>query len=163
MGILQRLRVSTRMQLLVGITLVGLICLCLTALFEIRSTMLEDRKEKVRNLTEVAVATLTYYQQQAQSGKLTDEEAKQAAKGALRGIRFGQNDYFFIYYSNGVNFMHPAKPEFEGKNKRDVKPGADVQQGTPGGRRAGRRLCGIPLSPGRPYQSGTQAGLWGAL
>ncbi|QWT47674.1 methyl-accepting chemotaxis protein [Azospira inquinata] len=118
---LQRLRVSTRMQLLVGTTLLGLICLCVTALFEIRSTMIVDRKEKVRNLVEVAVGTLAHYQQQVQGGQLTEEGAKQAAKAALRGIRFGDKDYFFIYYGDGVNFLLPTKPEFEGKNKLDLK------------------------------------------
>ncbi len=121
MAMLQRLRVSTRMQLLVGITLLGLICLCLTALFEIRNTMIEDRKEKIRNLVEVAVGTLSHYQQQAQAGQLTEDGAKQAAKAALRDIRFGEKDYFFIYYGDGVNFLLPTKPEFEGKNKRDLK------------------------------------------
>ena len=53
MGILSKLRLSSRMQLLVGLTLVGLLLLCITALFQLKHTMLEDRMQKTRNLVEV--------------------------------------------------------------------------------------------------------------
>lgn len=39
---LNSLRVSTRMQLLLGLTLVGLLILCVTALFHIKLAMQED-------------------------------------------------------------------------------------------------------------------------
>ena len=44
------LRVSTRMQILVGLTLLGLVVLCLTALFQLKDSMMEDRKQTTRNL-----------------------------------------------------------------------------------------------------------------
>lgn len=46
MTIFEKLRVSTRMQLLVGLTLIGLLALCFTALLQLKSVMLEDRKQK---------------------------------------------------------------------------------------------------------------------
>ena len=44
MGALARTKLSTRMQLLVGLTLIGLLVLCVTALFQLKETMLDDRK-----------------------------------------------------------------------------------------------------------------------
>ena len=41
MGALARTKLSTRMQLLVGLTLVGLLVLCVTALFQLKETMLK--------------------------------------------------------------------------------------------------------------------------
>ena len=86
-------RVSTRMQLLIGLTLAGLLILCIIALMQFRDGMLEDRKEKTKNLVEVSMGVLEYHQKLAQSGKLSDDEAKQAAKESLRNVRFGANDY----------------------------------------------------------------------
>ncbi len=114
-------RVSTRMQLLIGLTLVGLLILCIVALLQLRGGMLEDRKEKTKNLIEVSMGILEYHQKLAQSGKLSDEEAKQAAKESLRNVRFGANDYYFILDTNHVYVLLPPRAEFEGQNKGDMK------------------------------------------
>ena len=58
-------RVSTRMQLLIGLTLVGLLILCIVALLQLRGGMLEDRKEKTKNLIEVSMGILEYHQKLA--------------------------------------------------------------------------------------------------
>ena len=114
-------RVSTRMQLLIGLTLAGLLILCIIALMQFRDGMLEDRKEKTKNLVEVSMGVLEYHQKLAQSGKLSDDEAKQAAKESLRNVRFGANDYYFILDTNHVYVLLPPRVEFEGQNKGDMK------------------------------------------
>jgi methyl-accepting chemotaxis protein len=43
-------------------------------------------------------------------------ENKAQAADILRAMRFADDGYFFIYDSNGINKMHPMKPELEGKN-----------------------------------------------
>ena len=58
MGALARTKLSTRMQLLVGLTLIGLLVLCVTALFQLKETMLDDRKEKVHNIVEIGLGIL---------------------------------------------------------------------------------------------------------
>ncbi len=115
------LRVSTRIQLLVGLTLAGLLCLCLTALFQLKTTMLEDRKDKLKSQVESAVSVLKHFHTQATDGKLSEEDARRAAREALRGVRYSGNEYFFIYSMEGLTFMHPIKPDFEGQSKWDLK------------------------------------------
>ena len=65
-------RVSTRMQLLIGLTLAGLLVLCAIALLQLRGSMLEDRKEKTRNLVEVGLAVLDHHYQQVRTGAMTE-------------------------------------------------------------------------------------------
>lgn len=114
-------RISTRMQSLIGLALLGLLALCLTALFQLKSAMLEDRKEKTRNLVEIGLGVLTHHQKLAASGKMTDDEAKKAAKETLRGIRYGSNDYYFIVDTDHNYVLLPPKPEGEGQNRADMK------------------------------------------
>lgn len=52
MYFLTSLRVATRIQLLIALTLIGLLTLCFTALLQLKACMLDDRKEKTRNLVE---------------------------------------------------------------------------------------------------------------
>jgi methyl-accepting chemotaxis protein len=118
---LNSMRVATRMQLLVGLALFGLIVLCITALLQLKSTMLEDRKQKTKNLVETAMGVVAHFHQLAQEGKLSDEEARKAAKESLRNVRYGNKDYYFIIGTDHVYVLLPPKPEFEGQNKQDLK------------------------------------------
>ena len=54
-------RVATRMQLLVGLTLIGLLVLCFSALIQLKHSMLEDRKQKTQNLVEVGLGILAHH------------------------------------------------------------------------------------------------------
>ncbi len=115
------LRVSTRMLLLVGLTLAGLLVLCFTALLQLKSSMLEDRKQKTQNLVEVGVGILTHHQKLAADGKLPEEEAKKAAKESLRNLRYNGNDYFFVLDTTNKYVLFPPKAEFEGQDKGEMK------------------------------------------
>lgn len=115
------LRISTRMQFLTGLTLIGLLVLCFAALMQLKVIMLDDRKQKTRNLVEVAIGTLAYHQKQVEDGKMSLEAAKNAAREVLRGLRYETSDYFFIVDTNFNYVLMPPKPESEGKSAADTK------------------------------------------
>jgi len=115
--------VSARMTLLVGLALVGLSALCFIALAQIKDSMREDRKQDTKHLVEISIGVLAEYHKLAQDGKLPEDEAKVTALNVLRGLRYGNNDYFYIYDSKGMNVMHPIRRDFEGQSKWDLRDG----------------------------------------
>ncbi len=121
MSLFQESRVSTRMQMLVGLTLLGLIVLSLVSLLKMKETMLDDRKEKTRNLVEVGIGILNYHHQLVVDGKLSEEDAKKAARDSLRKLRYGHDDYFFGFETSGVYYLHGGNPAIEGQQKIDMK------------------------------------------
>lgn len=118
---IKHLRVSTRMQLLVVLTLIGLVTLCLTALWHLKVGMLDDRMQKTRNLVEVGLGILSHHHKLAQDGKLSEDEAKAAARETLRGLRYSKTDYYFILNTSHHYVLFPSKPEVEGSDVRDMK------------------------------------------
>lgn len=116
-----RLRLSHRIQLLVSLMLVGLLVLGSFSLTNLRTTLLDDRKEKTQNLVETAFGVLQHYQRLAQAGQMTEDEAQAAARETLRDLRYGDQDYFFIFTTDYVYQLLPPKPEFEGQNKGDMQ------------------------------------------
>lgn len=121
MGVIANLKVSTRMQLLVGLTLIGLIILCLVALFQLKDSMLEDRKQKTRDLVDVAVGIVKHHHQLSASGKISEEDARNAARESLRGLRYGKDDYYFGFDTGGLYFLHGGNPSMEGKSGFDMR------------------------------------------
>lgn len=115
------LRVSTRIQLLVGLMLIGLVALCLTALFQLKTSMMEDRKQKTQNLVEVSVGIIAHHHKLFSEGKLSEDDAKIAARNSLRPLRYGKYDYYFGIDTNGVYFLHGGNQAVEGQNKLDLK------------------------------------------
>jgi methyl-accepting chemotaxis protein len=101
--------------------LFGLLALCLAALFQLKGSMLEDRKQKTKNLVEVATGIVAHYQKLAADGKLSEDEAKSAAKESLRRLRYANGDYYFIFGTNHKYVLSPIKPELEGVDKGDMQ------------------------------------------
>ncbi|MDD3354959.1 methyl-accepting chemotaxis protein [Zoogloea sp.] len=117
----KEVRVATRIQWLVGLALFGMVVLCITALFELRSTMVTDRQDKLKSQVETALGIMTQIHSQVSAGKLSDAEARQAVKASLAAVRYSGEEYFFLYKADGTSYMHPIKPELEGKSLWDMK------------------------------------------
>ncbi len=49
------------------------------------------------------------------------EERKELIKEILRDVRYAKDAYFWIENFQGVNLLHPANPELEGKNMMKLK------------------------------------------
>ncbi|MEO5333309.1 MAG: bacteriohemerythrin [Magnetococcus sp. YQC-5] len=83
--------------------------------------MLEDRNLKTRHLVESAHHVLHYFHDKQTAGELTEAQAKEAAKGVVKSLRYGENDYFWINDLTPTMIMHPLKPELDGKNLSDFQ------------------------------------------
>lgn len=105
-----------RIGLPVGLTMalfVGTMFLIMLPAFE--DTMLSAKKEMMRELTRVVWELLHQYEQRAQAGELTLEEAQNRARERIRAMRYGPEgkDYFWISTLEPRLLMHPYRPDLE--------------------------------------------------
>ncbi|WP_280954820.1 cache domain-containing protein [Paludibacterium denitrificans] len=91
------------------------------AVFNLKHSMLQDRKDKVRNLVESSYRMVQYYEGLAASGKLPEVVAKQQAVNVLNGIRYDQREYFFAFDNNWRYIAHGVKPAMLGKDVMAIK------------------------------------------
>jgi methyl-accepting chemotaxis protein len=118
---LNHLKVSTRIQLMVGLTLAGLLILCVLTLLHLKDGMLEDRKAKIRGLVDYAHSQLAFYDGQAKAGLLSLEQAQTLAKEALRTARYDEKEYFWLNDYQPRVVMHPIRPELQGKDMTETR------------------------------------------
>ncbi|WP_319002347.1 methyl-accepting chemotaxis protein [Quatrionicoccus australiensis] len=102
-------------------TIGALIVLFAVLLINGKSQMLGDRQDKVRNLVEVAQATVANYEKEASEGRMSVDDAKKAAINTLRAMRYDKVEYFWINDLTDLMVMHPIKPELEGKKLDQLK------------------------------------------
>jgi methyl-accepting chemotaxis protein len=113
----QHLRVSTRIQILVGLVLLGMLVLSATSLINLKTSLLEQRKEKSRQLVESVYSLIQHYHGRQVRGELSQEVARDGAVQAIRAMRYDGKEYFWI---NDLGkpipsmVMHPTVPVLDG-------------------------------------------------
>jgi methyl-accepting chemotaxis protein len=121
---MKNINIKANLILLLLISMIGLIVPVAISLSTMKQQMLNDRKEKVRNLVETAYSAAIFYQKMEKAGKLSSEDAKQQALDAIKILRFDGNNYFWINSADGDKpsmIMHPTNPKLDGKVLNDDK------------------------------------------
>ncbi|SRR5579859_486852 len=126
-GRFPRLRIAHRMVFLILVAVLASIVILAIQLTTLRKTLLSERSAAVRNEVQTAASLIKGYAEQAAAGDITDAEAQLRAKLALRKLRYGNNDYFFVYRTDGVSIVHALKPELEGTNMIDARDSNGVR------------------------------------
>jgi len=86
-----------------------------------KATMLERKREIIRELTHAAWSILLEYENERLSGKLSLLQAQNAAKHRIEFLRYGKEnkDYFWINDTRPVMIMHPYLKELDGRDLSD--------------------------------------------
>src|SRR5450830_195082 len=103
------------------VSLVALLAIASFDSFQLRNQRLEERKEALINVAQVAMSSIKDYAAQVQSGALTKEQAQAQAALRLKSLRYGKDGYFSVSTSNQIVVMHPIKPELNGKDLTNLK------------------------------------------
>ena len=82
---------------------------------------LKSQKELIKNETQKAIQIVKSAKFAIKKYKLDKKTVQKMLLDDISKIRFGKNGYFFIYDYNGVNLMHPIKPQLVGKNLYNLK------------------------------------------
>lgn len=120
-NLLGNLAIQNKLRLQIGLAFLGMLLMVFFALSVLHANLLEDRKMKTQHVVEAAHSILTYFEASASSGALSENEAKEAAIAAIKSMRYGENDYFWLNDMHPTMVMHPFKPQLDGKDLSAVK------------------------------------------
>ncbi|MFW5868027.1 MAG: cache domain-containing protein, partial [Armatimonadota bacterium] len=84
-------------------------------------SLLERKREAIRELTRSAWSILSAYHEDVQAGNLPLEEAQERAAQSVGELRYGpeSKDYFWIQDMEPRIIMHPWRPDLVGENVSD--------------------------------------------
>ncbi len=77
---------------------------------------LQARLTATSSHVDIALGVLTWAQGLETAGRLSREQAQQAAIGAIKSLRYGNGDYFWINDMSQRMVMHPINPSLDGKD-----------------------------------------------
>ena len=118
---LSNLSISTKLRLVLVLIALALTIISTVDLINLRATMLDDRRNTLRNVVEMANSTLSHYQKRSQSGELSDDDARAQALASLNDQRYGGDNYVFVIKPDTTIVSHPIQPKLNGTTGRDIK------------------------------------------
>src|SRR5579859_5344870 len=117
---LGNLRISTKLMVLIAVFVIGVVAVAMLGVVTLRQNLFEDRKAKLHDLvvTAAQVAESTY--RQLRESGASEKDAIERVKTVIRGLRFGEGDYFFVVDPEGIFVVHP-NAALEGKSQWDLR------------------------------------------
>ena len=107
------MKLSTKLTVLVGAALVGVLLLAGVALKTLRDALIERRRAEIVMLLTKAEHLVDAYRGLQARGTLTREQAQQQAKEALSWLNADTKSYYWVTTADGINLVHP-NPVFIG-------------------------------------------------
>jgi methyl-accepting chemotaxis protein len=124
--LLIRLKVKSKLLILIFASLAGLIAVMLFSMKTLNQNLLEDRYTKTTHLTEAATDVVNYFYQQSQQGKFSVGEAKAHALEALNTMHYGDQEYFWVNSLDYNMLAHP-KQKLIGQDIKNIRDPNGIQ------------------------------------
>ncbi|MEX3776287.1 methyl-accepting chemotaxis protein [Pseudomonas sp. MYb118] len=121
MNSLRSMSISRRLWLILIVAVMMLLTLGVLMLKQIHDDLSYAKAQKTQHVVQTASGILSYYHGLETSGTLTREAAQKQALSAVRGLRYDQNEYFWINDLTPVMIMHPVNQKLDGQNLSAIR------------------------------------------
>ena len=111
---------KARFRAMVALAMLGLFVFAGFWLTTERSRILDEKKEKLKNLVETAHSILSNCYRLQEQG-VPQAEAQRQAIAQIKGLRYEGENYFWINDFRPVMVVHPTKPALDGSDLRGYK------------------------------------------
>nr|NMF99677.1 methyl-accepting chemotaxis protein [Aromatoleum toluolicum] len=109
-----------RLRLIVVLALLMFAAVLFEAVSSLREVLGEERSSQTKHSVEVVHGILDHFHKRETAGELSREDAQKAAMAVIKGLRYGDGEYFFITDMHPRTLMHPIKPELDGRDMTDT-------------------------------------------
>ncbi len=113
-----RLTIPKKLLILIAVSALVSTAAIGVQLLSLKERIRADREQMLVSQVDTATTIAKGFAEQAQKGEISEAEAKRLAASAIRSIRYGKGDYFFVMQEDGLMVVHP-KPEREGQSSWD--------------------------------------------
>ncbi len=83
--------------------------------------LMGEKSRQTQAQVETAYSLVAGLEARVRKGELDEASAKAEALALIKGLRYGNDDYFWINDSHPTMVMHPMKPELDGKDLSGVE------------------------------------------
>ena len=116
MYLLGRLRLHTKLFLLLALSVSAVVSMLWVSASVMHQRMVDDRIDKVRALALTVRGIAGFLDGEVRAGRLTRDQATREMTDMVHSLRYGSaDDYFLAQTADGIVIMHGGAPNREGK------------------------------------------------
>ena len=115
MNVLSRLRLRTKLALLLSLSAAALIASIVAGASLMQQRMIDDRVDKLRAVVQSAIGVAKILNVDVEAQRLTREQALDRLRATIHGMRFDDGAGYIIVRRDAVILLHGADPRLEGK------------------------------------------------
>src|SRR5512143_2854525 len=90
------MKLRSKLWLVAAVVLLGIALIIGESLISLKGKMMDERRLKNRNVVETAYGVIDHFYKLSQSGKMTEDAAKDAAMATVNDLRYDKKEYFWI-------------------------------------------------------------------
>ncbi len=110
------MKIKKRMLVILAVVIACTSAIQYRSLYEIKHELMDGRKKNVKDVVEMAHSVAVHYLDEANQGRLSQEEAKKSALEAIETLRYDHGNYVWVNDYNSVMIMHPVNKGLNGKD-----------------------------------------------
>ncbi|OKH87575.1 methyl-accepting chemotaxis protein [Thalassospira sp. TSL5-1] len=118
---LSNFSIAAKLRLLLVLVAIALCIPTIFDLFTLRTVLVDDRKENIRQIVDMAATSMQRLADMAKSGDISEEDAKKQALDIVSGMRYDGDNYVFVMDAKGTIIMHPITRSLVGKDTNDIR------------------------------------------
>lgn len=116
----QIFKIRSRLIGLVGLAVLGTLVIVAVQLNSLHTQMFDDRRALVQSAVDVAYSVIAEQYAQAESGAISQEDAKKRAIAQIEALRYQEKEYFWVNDAGPVLLAHPFLKAKIGQNVGDI-------------------------------------------
>lgn len=113
---IDHLSIRRKLMVLVALMMAGTVLAVWLALQAFHQDVLEDRRAQLADVTRLMANEIGALYRGEQAPQLRRDERLQQIRSMIRGSRYGDTDYFFLYNRTGTLMAHAIRGDMEGQN-----------------------------------------------
>src|SRR5215469_8533181 len=122
MSFLNRLRIQSKLALLLALSAASLVVAMMLAAHLLYDKMVEERIGKLRGLVEMGTGVAAGLEDEVKAGRLTHDQALAQFRIAIHAMWYdGHTNYLFVNSMDGISIANPANPKMEGTDRKGLK------------------------------------------
>ncbi|NWF67330.1 MAG: cache domain-containing protein [Campylobacterales bacterium] len=115
---IKNLTLKQKILTIVSLSLFTIVVTSFLSLMTQKEIMIQEKKEKLKNVVEVGESIIKYNYKLFKDGKISEDEAKQNAISMIKSLRYNEKEYIWINDDSkpfAKMVMHPTVPALDGK------------------------------------------------
>lgn len=118
---MDKITIKTKLMMVSLLVSLALISVAIESLISTKIGLMNAKKTMLTTQIDTVNSLLAYYEGEANAGRMSLENAQNAAKEHIKTLRYDGKEYFFILNDQVQGVMHPIKPALDNTDLSEIK------------------------------------------